>query len=158
MYPLDLENLIFSSFLMVIAELYLAIIIRSTKAGLATMPAVAGEGSLRAPSSSMEPWWAPTDISSWWHHLSIDCYSCSIAKLLSDSSQLHGLQHTRLLCPPPLSPRVFSSSCPLSQWCYLTISSSASLFFFCLQSFPASSSFPMSHLFASGWDWHKRVL
>ena len=35
--------------------------------------------------------------------------------------------------------------CPLSQWCYLTISSSAALFFFCLQSFPASGSFPMSH-------------
>ena len=35
----------------------------------------------------------------------------------------HGLQHTTLLCPP-LSPRVCSNSCPLSQWCYLTISPS----------------------------------
>ena len=38
------------------------------------------------------------------------------------------------MCPPPLSPRVCSNSCPLSQGCYLTISSSAALFFFCLQS------------------------
>ena len=41
---------------MVVAELYLTIIIRSTKAGLATVLALAGEGSLGAPSSSMEPW------------------------------------------------------------------------------------------------------
>ena len=41
------------------------------------------------------------------------------------------------------------NSCPLSQWCYLTISSSAAPFF-CLQSFPASGSFPMSQLFTSG--------
>ena len=60
----------------------------------------------------------------------------------------HGLQYARLLCPP-LSPRVFSNSCPLSQWCYLTISSSTAPFSFCLQSFPASGSFPMCHLFAS---------
>ena len=52
----------------------------------------------------------------------------------------HGLQHTRLLSPP-LSPRVCSNSCSLSQWCYLTISSSAAPFSFCFQSFPASESF-----------------
>ena len=56
---------------------------------------------------------------------------------MSDSLQLPGLQHTRLLCLP-LSPRVHSNSCPLSQWYYLTISSSAAFFSFCLQSFPAS--------------------
>ena len=50
----------------------------------------------------------------------------------------HGLQHTRLLCPP-LFPRVCSNSCPLSQWYYITISSSAASFSFCLQSFPASN-------------------
>ena len=43
-----------------------------------------------------------------------------------------------------------SNSCPLSQWCYLIISSSASPFSFCLQSFPSSRCFPMSWLFASG--------
>ena len=57
--------------------------------------------------------------------------------------------HVRLLCPP-LSPGVYSNSCPLSQWCYLTISSSAGPFSFCLQSFRSSESFPMSWLFASG--------
>ena len=52
--------------------------------------------------------------------------------------------------PLPLSPRVCSNSFPLSHWCYLTISSSATPFSFCLQSFPASGSFPMSRLFPSG--------
>ena len=42
-----------------------------------------------------------------------------------------------------------SNSCPLSQWCHPTISSSAALFFSCPQSFPASRSFPMSWFFAS---------
>ena len=51
------------------------------------------------------------------------------------------------LCPS-LSPRVCSDSCPLSRWCYLTISSSAAPFF-CLQSFPSSGSFPVSWLFRS---------
>ena len=68
---------------------------------------------------------------------------------MSDSLQLYGLQHARLLCPL-LFLRVCSNSCPLSRWCYLTISSSATLFSFCLQSFPATRSFPMSRLFASG--------
>ena len=49
----------------------------------------------------------------------------------------------------PLSPRVCSNSCPLSWWCYLTISSSAALFSTCLQSFPTSGFFPMSWFFAS---------
>ena len=61
----------------------------------------------------------------------------------------HGLQHTRLRCPSP-SPRVCSNSCPLSQWYHLTITSSAIPFSSCLQSFPASGSFPTSQLFASG--------
>ena len=66
---------------------------------------------------------------------------------MSDSLQLHGLQHARLPCPP-LPSRVCSSSCPLNRWCYLTISLSATLFF-CCQSFPASGSFPVSQLFES---------
>ena len=69
--------------------------------------------------------------------------------VMSNSLQPHGLQHTRLLYLP-LSPAVCSDSYPLSHWCYLTISSSVVLFCFCLQSFPASRSFPMSQLFASG--------
>ena len=51
---------------------------------------------------------------------------------------------------PSLSPRACSDSCPLSQWCSLVISSSATHFSFCFQSSPASGSFPVSFLFASG--------
>ena len=49
-----------------------------------------------------------------------------------------------------LSPRVCSDSCPLNWWCHPTISSSVTHFSSCLQSFPASGSFPVSQLFASG--------
>ena len=66
----------------------------------------------------------------------------------SDSLRPHGLQHVRPPCPSP-TPRVYSNSCPLSQWCHPTISSSVIPFSLCLQSFPASGSFPMSQLFAS---------
>ena len=68
---------------------------------------------------------------------------------MSDSLWPHGLLHTRLPCPS-LSPGVCSDSGPLSQGCYLTISSSAAPFSFCLRSFPASGSFPMSWPFTSG--------
>ena len=61
----------------------------------------------------------------------------------------HGLQHTRPPCPSP-TPGAYSNSCPLRQWCHPTISSSGTPFSFCLQSFPASGSFPMSQLFTSG--------
>ena len=64
-------------------------------------------------------------------------FSCSV---LSDSLRPHELQHTRLPCPS-LSARVCSNSCPLSQWCHPTISSSVALFSYCPQSFPASGSF-----------------
>ena len=51
---------------------------------------------------------------------------------------------------PSSTPRAYSNSCPLSQWCHPTISSSAAPFSSCLQSFPASGSFPMSQFFTSG--------
>ena len=54
---------------------------------------------------------------------------------MSDSLRPHGLQHTRLFCPS-LTPQVCTNSCPLSQWCFLTISSSASPFSSCPQFFP----------------------
>ena len=63
---------------------------------------------------------------------------CSVAKSCP-TLQPHGLQNTRLLCPP-LSHGVCSNSHPLSRWCYLTISSSSATSSFCLQSFPASGS------------------
>ena len=68
---------------------------------------------------------------------------------MSNSLRPHGLQCTRLSCPS-LPPRVCSDSCPLSLWWHLTISSSVVPFSSCLQSCPASGSFPMSQLFASG--------
>ena len=68
---------------------------------------------------------------------------------MSDSLQPHGLQHARPPCPSPI-PGVYSNSCPLTQWCHPTISSSVIPFSPCLQSFPASGSFPMSQFFASG--------
>ena len=69
--------------------------------------------------------------------------------VVSDSLRPHGLQHTRLPCPPP-TPRAYSNSCSSSWWCHPTISSSVIPFSSCLQSFPASGSFPMSQFFASG--------
>ena len=68
---------------------------------------------------------------------------------MSDSLWRHGLQHARRPCPSP-TPGVYSNSCPLSQWCHTTISSSVVPFFPRLQSFPASESFPMSRFFTSG--------
>ena len=63
--------------------------------------------------------------------------------VMSDSFRPHERQHTRLICPSP-TPRAYSNSCPLSQSCHPTISSSVIPFSSCLQSFPASGSFPMS--------------
>ena len=69
--------------------------------------------------------------------------------VMSDSLQSHGLQHARLPCPS-LTSGACSNLCPSSQWCHPTISSSIIPFSSCLQSFPASESFPMSQFFASG--------
>ena len=63
--------------------------------------------------------------------------------------QPHRLQHTRLPCPS-LSPGACSNACPSSRWCHPAISFSVISFSLCLQSFPASGSFPMSQFFASG--------
>ena len=61
----------------------------------------------------------------------------------------HRLQHARPPHPSP-TPRVYSSSCPLSWWCHPTISSSVELFSSWLQSFQESGSFLMSQFFATG--------
>ena len=61
----------------------------------------------------------------------------------------HGLQHARLPSSS-LSPWVFSNLCPLNPWCHPVTSYSVVSFFSCPQSLPASCSFPMSRLFASG--------
>ena len=72
-------------------------------------------------------------------------FSCSV---MFDSLRPHGLQHARPPCPSP-TPRACSNSSLSSQWCHPTISSSVILFSSCLQSFPASGSFPMSQFFES---------
>ena len=66
-----------------------------------------------------------------------------------NSLQPHGLQHARLPCPSP-SPGACSNSCPLSWWWQPIISYFVVPFSSCLQSFPASGSFPMNCLFPSG--------
>ena len=68
--------------------------------------------------------------------------------VVSNSLRHHGLQHARLPCPSP-TPGAYSDSCPLSQWCHPTISSSVVPFSSHLQSFPALGSFLMSHFFPS---------
>ena len=89
-----------------------------------------------------------TQLSNWAHalHLS-DQFSRSV---VSDSVWPHGLQHIRLPFLSP-TPGACSNSCPLSWWCYPTISSSVMLFYFCFQSFPASGTFPMSRLLPIRW-------
>ena len=69
--------------------------------------------------------------------------------VMSNSWRLHESQHARPPCPSPTL-GVYSNSCPLSQWCHPTISSSVIPFSSCPQSLPASGSFPMSQLLASG--------
>ena len=81
------------------------------------------------------------DILLW--HFVYHCCCCSVS------------QSCRTLCDPtdcsmPVSPVLYSNSCPLSRQCDQTISSSAVPFSSCPQSFPAWGSFPMSWLFASG--------
>ena len=65
-------------------------------------------------------------------YMNLLLFSCSVR---SDSLWPHGLQHSRLPCPSP-SPRACSNSCPLSQWCHPTISSSV-VPFSCPHSFPS---------------------
>ena len=74
--------------------------------------------------------------------------------VMFDSLRSHGLQHARLPCPSP-TPGACLNSYPLSWWCHPTISSSVIPFSFCLQSFPASGSFPMSRLFTSWGQEHR---
>ena len=78
----------------------------------------------------------------WVHHQ----FSCSV---VSDSLKPHGLQHARLSCPSP-TPGACANSYSLSRECHPTISSSVVPFSSCLQSFPASGSFPTSQFFTSG--------
>ena len=69
--------------------------------------------------------------------------------VVSNSLWPHELQHAMPPCPSPTS-GVYPNPCPLSWWCHPTISSSVIPFSSCPQSFPASGSFQMTQLFASG--------
>ena len=69
--------------------------------------------------------------------------------VMSDSLWPQELQHARTPCPSP-TPGVYSNPCPLSRWCHPAISSSVVPFPSCPQFLPASGSFLMSQLFASG--------
>ena len=78
--------------------------------------------------------------------------SCSVQfshSIVSDSLWPHESQHARPSCPSPTL-RFHSNSCPSSRWCHPAISSSVVPFSSYPQSLPASESFPMSQLFASG--------
>ena len=110
------------------------------------------EPTLAVPSMGLLPWrrslWAWENVARF--HLGCQgcvCYCCSVAKSCLTSPDPRDCSTPGF--PVLLSPRVCSNLYPLSQWYYLTISSSAAGFFFCLQSFPASGSFLMSQLSAS---------
>ena len=96
-----------------------------------------------APLSRQEYWSrVPFPTPSYPHQFSSVTQSCPTLRP-------HELQHARPPCPSP-TPGVHSNSCPSSWWCHSTTSSSVIPFSSCLQSFPASGSFPMSQFLPSG--------
>ena len=100
-------------------------------------------------STFSNPFFTHTHTRFIWRSLGVPPNFSSVHSVVFNSLWLHELQHNRLPCPSP-TPEACSNSCPLSQWCHPTISSSVVPFFSCLQSFPASGSFPMSLFFPSG--------
>ena len=106
--------------------------------------------------------WDLREPQSCWRNISITnsiFYGvCSVQfshSVMSDSLQHHGLLHARPPCPSA-TPEACSNSCPSSQWCHPTISSSV-LFSSCLQCFPATGSFLISLFFTSfGQNWSFR--
>jgi len=98
----------------------------------------------------VEKWWYSIKSSSYIVGMLLQFSSVQFSpSVMSNSLWPHGLQHARPPCPSP-TPGVYSSSCPLSGWCHPTILSSVVPFCSHLQFFPASGSFQMSQLFASG--------
>ena len=89
----------------------------------------------------------------WATRKTLHIQECSLVhfshSVVFDSLRPHELQHAGPPCPSP-TPGVDPNPCPLSQWCHAIISSSVDPFSSCLQSSPASGSFPLSQLFASG--------
>ena len=112
-------------------------------------------------NEEMNEWmWAPSPLKWWRAYEYVYTHPCErwvfymhsvqfSHSVMSNSLPPHGLQDTRLPCPSP-PPGVYSNSCPLSQWCHPTISSSIIPFSSRFQYFPASGYFPMSRFFTSG--------
>ena len=100
-------------------------------------------------------WACPRQIESPYHKEDPACHTKTqhchqfSRSVMSDSLQPHELQHARPPCPSP-PPRAHSNSRPSSRWCHPAISSSVVPFSSCLQTFPASGTFPMTQLFTSG--------
>ena len=92
-------------------------------------------------------WWS--DSRRWGWDKRLWAFSVHFSSVVSYSLWPHEPQHARPPCPSPTL-GVYPNPCPLSWWCYLTISSSVVPFSSCPQSLPASGSFQMSQLFASG--------
>ena len=95
-----------------------------------------------------------TDKKSWVFFFSFLLFSAISSvqfsrSVMSDSLRPHEPQHSRPSCPSP-TPGVHPNPCPSSRWCHPTISSSVVPFSSCPQSFPASGSFHVSQIFASG--------
>ena len=91
----------------------------------------------------------PTDCSPPWDFPIKKAFSQFSCSVVSNSLWPHWLQHARPPCPSP-TPGVHPNPCPLNRWCHPIISSSVFPFSSCPQSFPASGSFQMSQLSASG--------
>ena len=99
-------------------------------------------------SALLSPWtWVWVRSGSWWWTGKPGVLSSVAQSCLT--LWPHGLQHARLPCSSP-TPRACPNSSPSSWWCHPTISSSLVSFSSCLQSFPASGSFPVSQFFTSG--------
>ena len=79
----------------------------------------------------------------------LSCCCCSATKSYLTLCDPMDCSITRLPWPSP-SPTVCPGSCPLNLWCNPTIQAFVALSSFCLQPFPASGSFPINQLSASG--------
>ena len=88
------------------------------------------------------------------HHMHFCCVS-QFSSVTQSCPTLwpHGLQHTRLPRPSP-TPKACSNSCPTSQWCHATTSSSVIPFSSCPPSFPASRSLPNELALRIRWPKH----
>ena len=111
-------------------------------------------GCLSSHTTQAEPWMSQNDFPfpQYVNIFSITVQFRSVQfsrSVVSDSLRPQELQHARPACPSP-NPGVHPNPCPSSRWCHPTISSSVVPFSSCPQSFPASGSFQINQLCASG--------